>query len=301
MDHIERLLATVDRLTVLDSYQYVAASRQPLPLPSDIRILVRKRRASALGTAVHDQFNLVVALRTAGTVELDGLVVKLRPGEALLVPPGTVHGYADAVEAEVCWLFCCFHFPDPAAWSELHRTPVRLPARTGDDLAAMLGDHFLDADRGKRRTPHSQRLVALRLHLALESLHATRLAAAAPSGADEEKALPEASHAFVQRVVAHVRDHLTDHLSIASIARAVGVSPGHLRNEFHRLAGSSIGRYIRAARIRHACILLDTTDLGLSEIGRRCGYESIFSFSRAFKADKGIPPTAYRKALKPVT
>lgn len=299
MDHIERLLATVDKLTVLDSYQYVAASRQPMPLPSDIRILVRKRRAVDLGQALHDQFNLVVALRTRGIAEIDGHQVRLRPGEALLIAPGQVHGYADAVDAEVCWLFCCFHFPDPQAWSGLHGTPVRLTPRMADDLGGMLAEHFLDADRGKRRTPHSQRLVALRLLLALEQMHAACAAATGPQpdGAGDG---PDTTHAFVQRVVNHVRDHITDPLSIAAIARALHVSPGHLRNEFHRLAGVSIGRYIRVARIRQACILIDTTDLPLADIGLRCGYDSIFSFSRAFKADKGVPPTTYRKALKPV-
>lgn len=295
MEHIERLLHAVDRLTVLDSYQYVAASRQPIALPSDIRIIARRRRAADLGSSVHDQYNLVIALRTAGLVDMDGHVVRLRPGEALLIPPGAVHGYADAEDAEVCWLFCCFHHPDPDAWPGLRGVPVPMPPRLADDVAGMLAEHFLDADRGKRRTAHSQRLVALRLLTALEQLSAAREAGA---GAEAPNADP--THAFVQRVVAHVRERLAAPLPIAAIARALRVSPGHLRNEFHRLSGCSIGRYIRAARIRQACILLDTTDLGLAEIGRRCGYESIFSFSRAFKADKGIPPTAYRASLRPV-
>lgn len=295
MDHLERLLQAVDKLTVLDGYQYVAASRQPIALPSDIRIIVRRRRAGDLGSSVHDQYNLVVALRTAGLVDMDGHVVRLRPGEALLIPPGVVHGYADAEDAEVSWLFCCFHHPDADAWPELRGVPVAMPPRLADDIGSMLAEHFLDADRGKRRTVHSQRLVALRLLTALEQLSAAREA-----GAGSETPNADPTHAFVQRVVAHVREHLAAPLSIASIARALHVSPGHLRNEFHRLSGGSIGRYIRAARIRQACILLDTTDLGLAEIGRRCGYDSIFSFSRAFKADKGIPPTAYRKTLRPV-
>jgi AraC-like DNA-binding protein len=294
MEHLDRLIATVAKVTLLDGYQYVAASREPVPLPSDIRIIVRRRRAAALGTAVHDQFTLVIALATTALVEIDHCQVRLRAGEALLIPPGKVHGYADEDEADVHWLFCCFHFPDAGAWKELHGTPVPMPPRMADDLAGMLADHFLDIDHGKRRTAHSQRQVAMRLRLALEQMHAARSAAGA------QDALPDANHAFVQRVVAHVRDRLADRLSIASIARALRVSPGHLRNEFHRLAGSSIGRYVRAARIRHACILLDTTDLPLAEVGRRCGYDSIFSFSRAFKADKGVPPTAYRKSLKPV-
>jgi AraC-like DNA-binding protein len=300
MDHLDRLLATVDRIALLDSFQYVAATRQPVPLPSDIRIIVRKRRAAALGRAVHDQSILVVALRGHGLVEIDRCQVLLRAGEALLIPPGTVHGYADAVDADVHWLFCGFHHPDPGAWESLRATPVRMPARLADDLAGLLADHFLDTAHGKRRTPHSQRLVALRLLLALEELRAAHAAASGGLEGGARRVAPDANHAFVQRVVAHVGEHLAGRLSTAAIARALRMSPGHLRNQFHRLTGGSLGRYIRAARIRQACILLDTTDLPLAGIGNRCGYDSIFSFSRAFKADKGIPPTAYRKTLRPV-
>lgn len=298
MNAIDRLVGTVDSLKVLDGYQYVAGSRQPVPLPSDIRIIVRKRRASQLGTALHDQFSLVVALRTAALVQLDGHQVRLQAGEALLVMPGQVHGYLDIEDCDVHWLICGFHLAGDGVWDELRSAPVALTARMVDDLAGMLADHFLDSDRGKRRTAHSERQVALRLLLTLEQMRAVRTDSATRIDGDAGRS--DAANPFVQRVVSHVRDHLADRLSIEAIARALHVSPGHLRNEFHRLAGVGIGRYVRTARIRNACILLDTTDLPLAEIGRRSGYESIFSFSRAFKADKGIPPTAYRRTLKPV-
>lgn len=299
MDAIDRLVATIAPLKVLDSYQYVAGSGQPARTPCDIRIIVRKRPASQLGSAVHDQFSLVVALRTTGLVQLDGHQVRLQAGEALLIMPGQVHGYADVGAEDVHWLICGFHLAEADDWEQLRSTPVILTQRMVDDLTGMLVDHFVDTERGKRHTAHSERLVALRLLLTLEQMRAACADAATHIDGDGGERV-DATNPFVQRVVNHVRDHLADKLPIEAIARALHVSPGHLRNEFHRLTGVGIGRYVRTARIRSACILLDTTDLPLAEVGRRSGYESIFSFSRAFKADKGIPPTAYRRSLKPV-
>lgn len=295
MDPVRRLLTCVQDLRVLDGYQYIAGSRQPVALPSDIRLIIRNRPAAELGSAIHDQFTLVVALATAGQIRLDQHQVRLAPGEALLIQPGQVHSYANLSDEPVYWLFCGFHLSAEGGWSELRSTPVGLDERMVDDLLGLLRDHFFDLKHGKRHTVHSERQVALRLRLVLEQMLAARAGAATTMTAEADSANP-----FVQRVVAHVGDHLAEPLSIASVARALHVSPGHLRNEFHRLAGVGIGRYIRTARIRHACILLDTTDLPLSEVGRRCGYESLFSFSRAFKGDKGIPPTAYRQALTAV-
>jgi len=300
MDAIDHLLRTIERFKALDGYQYVAGSRQPVVLPSDIRLIVRQRRASQLGTALHDQFSLVVALRTAALVQLDAHQVRLQAGEGLLIMPGQVHGYLDLTDEDVHWLICGFHLAEEEAWAELRSTPVVLTPRMVEDLAAMIADHFVDSARGKRRTAHSERLVAVRLLLTLEQMRAARTDSATRIDGDGDGERVDASNPFVQRVVGYVRDHLADRLSIEAIAHALHISPGHLRNEFHRLTGVGIGRYVRTARIRNACILLDTTDLPLAEIGRRSGYESIFSFSRAFKADKGIPPTAYRRTLKPV-
>ena len=298
MKHLELLTAAVMRLGVVDGYQYLSASRKPIDLPSDIRLIIRERRASQLGSAIHDQFTLVVALRGDAWVSLDRHRILLRAGQVLLIHPGVVHGYDDAGDADVHWLFCGFHIGSRAAWETLRSTPLTLSPRLAEDLSALLADHFLAVERGKRHTPHSERLVAIRLLLAIEQLSAE----AAHSGTRESDAgTADDNHPFIQRIVAHIGDHLEGSLSIAGIANALHVSPGHLRNEFRRLAGTGIGRYVRAARIRQACILLDTTDLGLAEISRRCGYDTTFSFSRAFKADKGVPPSVYRATFRPVT
>jgi transcriptional regulator GlxA family with amidase domain len=60
-------------------------------------------------------------------------------------------------------------------------------------------------------------------------------------------------------------------------------------------------RYLIRARLGHAAGLLRTTDVSLAEIARRTGYESEFSFSRAFKRVFGVPPapTAARAAADP--
>lgn len=297
MDHLTDLRAAVAELGVVDSYQYVAGSGRPVGLPNDVRVIVRQRLASDLGSAVHDQFTLVVALAETGQVVIDGERLRLDAGTVLLIHPGQVHAYADLVDQPVHWLFFGFHHPDPAHWQDLRNRVLMLSPRVASDLTAILADHFFDIAHGKRHTVNSERQVVLRLELALEQLLAECRARA--TGSDVGEA--DLAHTFVQRVVAYVAAHLAEPLFTEGIARALNLSPGHLRNEFHRHAGMGIGRYIRTARIRHACVLLDTTTLDIAEIGRRCGYESIYSFSRAFRADKGLPPSTYRRNLRPVS
>jgi AraC-like DNA-binding protein len=48
-------------------------------------------------------------------------------------------------------------------------------------------------------------------------------------------------------------------------------------------------------RIEVACRLLETSNLGISIIGDRVGFESYSNFNRAFTKVKQIPPREYRR------
>lgn len=81
---------------------------------------------------------------------------------------------------------------------------------------------------------------------------------------------------------------------MGELAAEVALSRSAFTARFHRLVGEPPMRYLTRARLAHAAGLLHTTDLGLAEIGRRTGYQSEFSFSRAFKRAFGVAPGSYR-------
>jgi AraC-like DNA-binding protein len=61
------------------------------------------------------------------------------------------------------------------------------------------------------------------------------------------------------------------------------------------LTGDSPIRYVTRCRLARAARQLGTSGAGLAEIARVAGYESEFSFSRAFKRTFGVAPRAYRQ------
>jgi AraC family transcriptional activator of mtrCDE len=75
---------------------------------------------------------------------------------------------------------------------------------------------------------------------------------------------------------------------------------GLLRAAFARNFSASMGEpphsYLTRWRMGIAARLLEDADLQLSEIALRVGYQSEFSFSRAFKSARGVSPTQYRRA-----
>ena len=51
--------------------------------------------------------------------------------------------------------------------------------------------------------------------------------------------------------------------------------------------------YLNAVRIRHACRLLEQTNLGVSQVSQLTGFNSVVYFDRQFRRFTGQTPTAY--------
>jgi transcriptional regulator GlxA family with amidase domain len=62
--------------------------------------------------------------------------------------------------------------------------------------------------------------------------------------------------------------------------------------------GISPGAYVQALRLERARVLLETTDLRLDELARRCGFRSFDALRRAFTQNMHRSPTEYRAQLR---
>ena len=92
--------------------------------------------------------------------------------------------------------------------------------------------------------------------------------------------------------IVHAR--FSESLTIAGMARDVGIHPVHLASTFRRSYGRSVGDYVRDLRVAHACHLLADPDQSLAEIAHLSGFADQSHFGRIFKRCVGITPGAYR-------
>ncbi|WP_168121342.1 AraC family transcriptional regulator [Paenibacillus sp. HB172176] len=84
-------------------------------------------------------------------------------------------------------------------------------------------------------------------------------------------------------------------LSLAKIAEHFCLSNSHMSRLIKEATGSSWTDYVTELRVRHAKILLSTTNKSIQEIGLECGYLHGVSFGRVFKKQVGFAPGDYRK------
>ena len=108
-------------------------------------------------------------------------------------------------------------------------------------------------------------------------------------------ALSDEDDALMRRISAFVEEHLADAgVGVGDMADAVAMSRSALQRRMKQVVGVSPIDFIREARMKHACHLLRTTAMTVSEVAFACGFSDPKYFSRSFKASTGKSPTEWR-------
>ena len=98
----------------------------------------------------------------------------------------------------------------------------------------------------------------------------------------------------LRRVIELMRSCLDEELSLERLAAAGGLSPSHFSRAFNRAMGQPPHRYLFRLRIDKAQVLLDTTDLPVTDVALRCGFSQPSYFATAFRKATGYSPRAWR-------
>ena len=104
--------------------------------------------------------------------------------------------------------------------------------------------------------------------------------------------------AYQQRilnVLLYIQNHLYEQLSLEELASVACFSPYHFHRIFRGMVGETLAGYIRRLRLERAAQLLVQTDRSITDLAFEAGYETVESFTRAFKSRFGIVPSAYKK------
>lgn len=105
---------------------------------------------------------------------------------------------------------------------------------------------------------------------------------------------PHIQLARLQSVVAYMREHLAEDLSINQLAARAGVSPAHFRRLFDSAMGVAPHRYVMNLRLERALELLMQTDLPILHVALECGFSSQSHLTAAFKKEHGTTPAQFR-------
>ena len=112
---------------------------------------------------------------------------------------------------------------------------------------------------------------------------------------------PRVPSPHLQRKIAEVQAFLQANLDrdvdLRAIAGEAALSPYYFTRQFTAYVGVPPYRYLIELRIRRAIELLRDTELTITQICARVGFNSLSHFTTTFRAHTGLSPTAYRRRL----
>jgi YesN/AraC family two-component response regulator len=99
----------------------------------------------------------------------------------------------------------------------------------------------------------------------------------------------------IEEITAYIYSQYMKRLSLDQIANMFYISKFHLSRMFKEVTGFTIVEYIRSTRVQEAQKLLEGSDLNMTHIAERTGFDSPTHFGRVFKECTGLSPLKYRK------
>ncbi|OMF26486.1 hypothetical protein BK133_20230 [Paenibacillus sp. FSL H8-0548] len=103
------------------------------------------------------------------------------------------------------------------------------------------------------------------------------------------------THIRIKEILTYIHHHFNQGISIQSLSEKFYLSPTYLSQLFKKEVGENFVEYLSRQRIQYACKLLTETDMTVSQIGEKCGFNDYFYFTRIFKRLNGMTPTQYRE------
>lgn len=99
----------------------------------------------------------------------------------------------------------------------------------------------------------------------------------------------------LRRVIEYIYEHLGENLTLAELAAIAGISLTHLKNEFKRVIGMPVHRYIVHCRVEYALRQIQTCDIAFSALAQQAGFANQSHMARCMKKIAGVTPSAARE------
>ena len=100
-----------------------------------------------------------------------------------------------------------------------------------------------------------------------------------------------------KKVAQYIEAHLSEDISLATLADVARLSPYHFVRAFKQSFGLPPHRYVSSMRIQQAKSLLADPAISVTQIGLNLGFSETSSFTTTFRKHTGLTPTAYRRGL----
>lgn len=250
----------------------------------------------------HDYLEISYVIEGEGSETINGVEHPMKPGTLSFIQPYQIHQlYTNPGCTLTLYNIRFSHglFAELESKAELQRLLVQTDSSLlsyhcfEGDLEADMRRSF-DALYEESRGSESWKRLKMKVMLIdiLIVFDRNRKQAIAESAKTDEIVATKSLYLDIIRYIQH---HFKEDLTLNAVAGHFRISPAYLSALFKKKAGRTFLQHVHDVRLRHACGLLTSTDMKISDIAMEAGYGSYNTFSRIFREQKSTTPNDYRK------
>ncbi|MBN2658367.1 MAG: AraC family transcriptional regulator [Spirochaetales bacterium] len=238
----------------------------------------------------HNTLEVGLCLRGNGVFIIGNRIHSYGKGDMIVINSGIFHRARCSKGKEDLWYFLFFKPEDWSLRDDLSKIPHFIHHNDERNLYHILKaliDEITDEENGYREAA-ANLLRAFTLRLArlreYSMIHENQLQSPGQFEIDER----------IIRAMDLMISSIHKPLSMEDLAADCCLSESHFRHLFRQQIGVSPKEYLTSLRIMTAMNLLKNSHLKIVDISYECGFLSLSSFNRQFKAQTGLSPLRWR-------
>ncbi|MDO4174903.1 MAG: AraC family transcriptional regulator [Eubacteriales bacterium] len=241
----------------------------------------------------HEMVEILYILRSNGIFEINGVPYPVHSGDLVIYNSDAVHNEA-------------YQYPPPPLYglettgiqvaglpSNYLLPPSACPVIPLGDRAAEFRHLFHSIYEQSRKTSTHAGMICQHLFRALLYMLYDLIDGQEQVRADTNK--ESKADQLGRQIQIYIDEHALEDLSVQSVADHFAISSAYLFRLFKQTTGTSLMQYIIQRRIGEAQTLLLITDLSITEVSQKVGYNNLSHFVKMFTQNVGMSPRKYRK------
>ncbi len=113
-----------------------------------------------------------------------------------------------------------------------------------------------------------------------------------------EHTIDEQHSILIKQTITLINYDYTANLNLNEIAKKLNVNASYLSTLFKQETNETLTEYVTRKRMEYATLLLNNSDLSISEVAAFCGINDLQYFSKTFKKVVGHTPSEYKKLVR---
>jgi AraC family transcriptional regulator len=101
----------------------------------------------------------------------------------------------------------------------------------------------------------------------------------------------------VERSLIYIEEHLEQPLSVESVANTFNISKYYFHRLFSAMMSCSLNQFILSRRLNASLTMIQNKNMSLTDIAHQLNFGTQASFTRAFKRQYGVAPSALRTGI----